>query len=154
MKERIVYTAGTFDLFHVGHVNLLRACRAIAGPDGEVVVALNTDDFVREYKGEHPIMNYREREALVLGCRYVDKVISNVGGADSRPAIKFALHLTGDRPKTVTAFIVIGSDWATKDYYKQMGFTQSWLDQHEITLCYVPYTTGISTTKLRRHLCD
>ena len=46
----IIYTGGTFDLFHSGHVNLLKRCREVAGQEGKVVVALNTDDFIFQFK--------------------------------------------------------------------------------------------------------
>ena len=49
-------------------------------------------------------------------------------------------------------YIIIGSDWARKDYYKQMGFTQDWLDERDIGLIYVPYTDGISTTEIKRRI--
>ena len=84
---QIVYTGGTFDLFHSGHANFLRLCRKLAGDDGKVVVSLNTDEFIQEYKGKPPIMSYQERKAILLACRFVDEVVVNVGGADSKPAI-------------------------------------------------------------------
>lgn len=87
-------------------------------------------------------MSYAERAAVLLACRYVTNVVPNVGGADSRPTIE----LVGPD------LIVIGSDWATRDYYGQMGFTQSWLDERGIGLCYIPYTQGISTTEVRKRL--
>ena len=73
---------------------------------------------------------------------YVNEVIPNTGGRDSRPAIE----------KIKPDFIVVGSDWAKKDYYAQMGFTQKWLDDRGITLVYVPYTEGISSTILKERL--
>jgi glycerol-3-phosphate cytidylyltransferase len=136
---RKVYTGGTFDLFHAGHVNFLRQCSIIGDI---VVVALNTDEFITEYKGEPPLYSYSGREMLLRGCRYVDEVIPNIGGADSTISIGMV------RPD----FIVIGSDWACKDYYAQMGFTQAWLDEQNIGLIYVPYTEGISTTELKRRI--
>lgn len=139
---RKVYTGGTFDLFHSGHANFLRQCKQIAGADGKVVVALNTDSFIESYKGKPPIYSYQERKEILLACRYVDEVISNFDGADSKPAIMFV------KP----SYIVIGSDWLTKDYHKQMGFTQEWLDHQKITLIYVPYTEGISTTNLKKRI--
>lgn len=134
----IVYTGGTFDLFHLGHVELLRKCSEI----GFTVVALNTDDFIFHYKKRYPIMTYEEREAVLKSCRYVDKVIPNHGGADSKPAI---LSVKPD-------IIVIGSDWARKDYYLQMQFDQDWLDANNIGLAYFPYSRGISSTEIKARL--
>jgi glycerol-3-phosphate cytidylyltransferase len=139
---KIVYTGATFDLIHNGHIRFLKACRRVAGDDGVVVVSLNTDAFIQAYKGKSPIMSFDERKEILLGCKYVDRVIANHGGADSKPAIE----------SVMPDFIVIGDDWAKKDYYKQMQFTQAWLDDLEIQLVYVPYTQGISTTDLKRRI--
>lgn len=142
MKEnRTVYTGGTFDLFHAGHVNLLRQCKAIAG-DGEVVVSLNTDEFIQSYKGKSPVISFNERKVVLEACKFVDRVIPNIGGADSKPSI-LQVH-----PR----FLVVGSDWAKKDYYQQMQFSQKWLDEQGIILIYVPYTEGISSTELKRRI--
>ena len=51
-------------------------------------------------------------------------------------------------------FIIMGSDWAKKDYYKQMGFTQEWLDEHKIGVMFVPYTEEISTTIIKSRILD
>lgn len=134
----IVYTGGTFDLYHAGHARFLARCAEF----GEVTVALNTDEFITEYKKRPPVMSYAERATVLHSCRSVTNVVPNVGGADSRPAIEL---VSPD-------LIVIGSDWATRDYYGQMGFTQEWLDERGIGLCYIPYTQGISTTEVRKRL--
>lgn len=138
----LVYTGGTFDLFHSGHTKFLKACRKIAGESGQVIVALNTDEFIEAYKGKAPILSYEERKSVLLACKYVDDVIPNLSGSDSKPTI---LNVEPD-------FIVIGDDWARKDYYKQMDFTQEWLDLQDIQLVYVPYTKGISTTELKKRI--
>ena len=138
----IVYTGGTFDLFHSGHANLLRRCREIAGENGLVIVSLNTDEFITKYKGYGPICSDTERKAVLESCMYVDEVIMNVGGEDSRIAIEMV------NPD----YIVIGSDWAKKNYYKQMGFDQFWLDERGIGLVYVPYTKAISSTEIKKRL--
>ncbi|MEK9767532.1 MAG: adenylyltransferase/cytidyltransferase family protein [Betaproteobacteria bacterium] len=142
-STKVLYTGGTFDLFHSGHVNFLKACKNIVGDEGEVVVALNTDEMIKDSKKVEPLP-YKEREAVLLSCRYVDRVVENVGGMDSKPAI------LGVNPD----IIAIGTDWSPgyKDYYKQMNFTQEWLDEHQITLVYVPYTQEISSTKIRERL--
>jgi glycerol-3-phosphate cytidylyltransferase-like family protein len=103
---------------------------------------LNTDEFIEKYKGQPPVMSYVERRAVLEACRYVDKVISNTGGADSRPSIMVAMP----------DMVIIGSDWAVRDYHKQMGFTQEWLDERKIMLCYIPYTKGISSTEIKKRL--
>jgi glycerol-3-phosphate cytidylyltransferase len=139
MSNRKVYTGGTFDLFHRGHVNFLRQCKEIGD---HVTVSLNTDEFIYRYKGEYPIISYEERKEVLLSCRYVDRVIPNTEGEDSKPTILDV------NPK----FIVIGSDWAKKDYYKQMNFTQQWLDDNGYVLIYIPYTDSISTSLIKEKL--
>lgn len=133
-----VYTGGTFDLFHSGHVALLKRCSEI----GSVTVALNTDEFIAKYKGKAPVVSYSEREAVLLACRYVDAVVPNTGGMDSTIAIEAV------QPD----IIVVGSDWARRDYYAQMNFDQDWLDERGIGLAYIPYTRGISTTDLKKRI--
>jgi glycerol-3-phosphate cytidylyltransferase len=134
----VVYTGGTFDLFHSGHVNLLRRCSEI----GTVIVSLNTDEFIEKYKGKPPILSYHEREAVLRACRYVDDVVPNIGGSDSKISIDLV------KPD----YIVIGSDWAQKDYYAQMQFDQDWLDARGIGLIYIPYTKEISSTDIKQRL--
>lgn len=136
--SKVLYTGGTFDLFHYGHVNFLKKCHSICE---NVVVALNTDEFICQYKSK-PVMTYAEREASLLECKYVNKVIPNVFGKDSKPTI---LSINPD-------IIAIGDDWCHKDYYAQMDFTQQWLDDRNITLVYVPYTKGISTTEIKARI--
>ena len=138
----IVYTGGTFDLFHSGHVRLLERCKEVSG-DGYLVVSVNTDEFCSQYK-EPPICNLAERMEVVLSCKWVDKVIVNSGGADSKPAI---IEAKAD-------LVIVGSDWQSKDYYKQMGFTQEWLDEHSIGVMFVPYTEAISTTIIKSRILD
>lgn len=133
-----VYTGGTFDLYHSGHANFLARCAEL----GDVVVSLNTDEFIEAYKGKAPIISYAEREAVLLSCRSVSAVIPNCGGADSKPAIEMSSP----------DIIAIGSDWARRDYYAQMGFTQDWLDDRGISLIYIPYTAGISSTAIKARL--
>ena len=139
---KIVYTGGTFDLFHSGHTRFLKACRRLAGNDGKVIVALNEDDFIQAYKGKPPIMSFAERKEVLLACKYVDGVVPNFSGADSKPCIG----------SVQPDLVVIGDDWARKDYYAQMQFTQAWLDKHDIGLVYVPYTQGVSTTELKQRI--
>lgn len=153
MSNKVVFTAGTFDLFHAGHVNLLFQCRKIAGPDGTVVVSVNEDEFVRRFKGNKPIVSYNDRVAVLASCRYVDRVIPNVGGFNLKKTLDFYTNLVvksdEDSANASPDFIVVGSDWAKKDYYAQIGMSQADLDRLLISLIYVPYTENISSTQIK-----
>lgn len=135
---KTLYTGGTFDLFHFGHVEFLKKCKMISD---KVVVALNTDEFVTQYKIA-PVMSYNERKRSLLNCQYVDEVVPNLVGFDSKPTILYV------KPQ----IIAIGDDWARKDYFKQMQFTREWLDINDIVLVYIPYCEDISTSELRKRL--
>src|SRR3990167_5212051 len=126
-----VYCGGTFDLFHSGHVRFLSMCAKL----GSVTVALNSDEFVQRYKNIKPTYSYEQRKEILLACTHVDSVVLNLGDEDSTRSIE-AIH---------PDIIAIGTDWANRDYYKQMGFTQKWLDDCGILLVYLPYTEGISS---------
>lgn len=138
IEQLRVYTGGTFDLPHPGHFRLLQRAARL----GNVTVALNTSEFIEQYKGRPPVMSYDERREVLLACRWVHDVVPNVGGADSKPTIELV------RPD----LIVVGSDWARRDYHAQMQFDQEWLDERGIGLVYLPYTRGISTTELRHRM--
>lgn len=128
-------TIGTFDIPHMGHAAFLKQCESFAD---EVLVGVNTDEFVDSYKGERPVFGYDERCGLIRNLGY--QVVHNNGAgreciAQYRPSI-----------------IAIGSDWARKDYLKQIDVTQDWLDELGIMLLYIPYTKGISTTDIKKRL--
>lgn len=137
----VVLTLGTFDLFHSGHVNLLARCRMLAGRRGMVIVALNPDEFVEEFKGHRPVVSYNDRLRVLDACRFVDRVIRG-SGADSKPAI------TEAGPD----IIAVGSDWETRDYYGQLQVTAEWLSEQGISIHYLPYTEGISSTMIRERM--
>lgn len=127
------YVGGTFDLFHPGHVNLLRE----ASRFGQVTVGLNTDEFAARYKRK-PIMTLGERMVVVSACRWVSHVIVNEGDEDSKPAILRAR----------ARYVVHGSDWQGNSLMDQMGLTKEFLDENNIMLVYVPYTVGVNSSDL------
>ena len=137
----ILFTGGTFDLFHYGHMEFLRSCRKLCT---KLVVSLNSDEFIERYKGKSPILNFEERRKSLLLSGWVDDVILNTHDEDSKPTI---LSVKPD-------IIAIGDDWRKKDYYSQMGFSQEWLDNNDILLIYIPYTKNISTTIIKERLND
>lgn len=136
--SNILYTGGTFDLFHFGHIEFLKKCHQICN---HVVVGLNTDDFVSRYKGQ-TILSYKEREISLLSCPYVTRVVPNTFGEDSKPTIL----------QVKPSIIAVGDDWMHKDYYQQMTFTQQWLDINDIILIYISCERKISTSEIKKRL--
>lgn len=133
--ERVVLTMGTFSPPHIGHAILLHECERYGD---WVVVGVNSDEFVEQYKGFKPEYSYEEREYLIRMLGY--EVIKNSSaGRDCIEQVK-------------PDVIAIGSDWATKDYYKQIDVTQDYLDQNNITMIYIPRVGTISSTELRQRL--
>lgn len=133
-----IYTGGTFSILHIGQANFLYQCKKL----GNVTVALNKDDFIERFKGRKPIFSYEERKAILERTEWVDEVIPNEYGEDSKPTIL----------KVMPDIIAIGTDWAKKDYCKQMGFTWEWLEENSIGLIYIPYFPYISTSEIKRRL--
>lgn len=125
-------------MLHAGHVDFLSVCKKVSA-SGVVVVGLNRDGFVARFKGKPPVCSFEERKTVLLGCRYVDKVVANSGDEDSTAAIE----------QIKPHFILIGEDWANRDYYKQMNFTPRWLDARGITLLYVPRHRNLSSTQIK-----
>lgn len=140
-----VYNGGTYDLLHPGHLNMLRRCRDVAGPGGEVIIGLNTDEFCEQFKGVRPAQSYIERSEVLAACRYVDRVVPNVGGADSRVVLEAVLP----------DVIMVSYDWYSPDdsrYHAQMGFDAAWLSVRNIRLEYLTYRPPQSSTNLRASL--
>lgn len=134
----IAYCGGTFDCFHFGHV---RFFKWVKENFDFVVVALNPDSFVRKYKGE-TVQTYEERKEVLLACRYVDQVIENTGGEDSKPSI------IKHRP----THIINGSDWTRERLMVQMGLTEEFLEYHKLTIVLCPLPRQFSTTELKQRI--
>lgn len=133
--SRTVLTIGTFDTPHIGHAVLLRRCEDFGD---RVVVGVNTDSFVQQYRGVGPSFTYTERAALVGRLGYTVYPNNSAG----RELIE----------KVQPHVLAIGSDWAVRDYYKQIDVTQSLLNELDISIVYIPYTPGISSTDLKGRL--
>lgn len=133
-NDNRIYVGGTFDCLHSGHINLFKYAKSL----GTVIVSLNTDEFCEEYKRK-PLMPLRERIIVVGTNKFVDEVVINEGGYDSKPAIL----------KSKATHILHGDDWTGAEYLKQLGITEAWLKEHNIEVIYSRYTSGISTSKLR-----
>jgi len=137
-----VLTLGTFDLLHVGHLEMFRECRRWAGPGGRVIVAVNRDEFVERFKGRRPAIPYAQRFAMLEAVRDVDLVVPNVGDEDAIFTIE----------AIAPDIIAIGNDWQGRDYLGQLNVTQGWLDLVGIRVVYVRRTTGVASSEIRASL--
>lgn len=136
-----VLTLGSFDLFHLGHVYLFEQCKRIAGPDGTLVVSINSDEFIASFKSAPPVQSYAERRDMVLSCRWVDEVDITTEH-DAKPIIE--RHLPD--------FLVIGSDWANRPYHEQIQVTPEWLSERGIALLYLDRWSLFSSTNLKERI--
>jgi len=121
-----ILTYGTYDLFHYGHMNLLRRARELGD---YLIVALSTDEFNR-IKGKESVMNYAQRKEILEAIRYVDMVI---------PEENWEQKISDIKRYQVDIF-VMGDDWQGHfDYLKEY-----------CEVVYLPRTEIISSTMLKR----
>lgn len=126
-----VITYGTFDLFHIGHLNLLNRARA---QGDRLIVALSTDNFNLRMKDKITAIPYLDRKAILEALRCVDLVI---------PEECWEQKITDVKEYNVTTF-VMGHDWEGKfDFLKQ-----------HCQVCYLPRTENISSTEIKLHISN
>ena len=131
--EKIIgYTTGVFDMFHIGHLNILRRAKEQCD---YLIVGVNSDNLVKNYKNKLPVVSEEKRIEIIKSVKSVDKV-----------------YLTKTLNKTELYFslnfkkIFIGSDWKNNDRWQQ---TKIELSQLGVETVFLPYTQGISSTLLR-----
>lgn len=126
--KTVVYTSGTFDMLHINHLKMIEYARAL----GDIlIVGVNTDELVNEYKSE-PVIPFEERLALMKAIKYPDIVIPQ-HSLDHRDKVK----------KLKFDVFVVGDDWAGKyDYLEELG----------VTVVYFPYGRSCSSTSLKEKI--
>ena len=131
-KYKIGYTQGTFDMFHIGHLNLLHQAKELCE---KLIVGVNTDYLVSEYKHKVPVVNERDRAAIVAEMRCVDKVVlcNTLSKTDAWQKLHFDA-------------IFIGNDWQGNERWKQ---TELDLKPLGAEVVYLQHTEGVSSTLLR-----
>lgn len=131
-KYKIGYTQGTFDMFHIGHLNLIRNAKAQCE---RLVVGVNSDALVQQYKNKKPVINEAERAEIVRELRSVDEVV-----------ICDTLKKTEMHDKIGFDAIFIGDDWKGNERWAQ---TEKDLAPLGAKVVYLEHTDGISSTILR-----
>lgn len=130
------YTTGVFDLFHVGHVNLLRNAKAMCD---KLVVGVTTDELV-SYKNKKSVISFEERMEVVRSCKYVDAVIpqEDMDKFTQWEKVKFDVMFVGD-------------DWFKSEKWEAID--QQFKDVG-VRVVYFPYTKGTSSTLINNVLLD
>ena len=130
-KVRIGYLSGTFDLFHIGHLNLLRKAKAECD---YLIVGVHPS---AAHKGKETFIPFEERKEIVRACRYVDKVVESCP-EDSDAWSKY--HYTK---------LFVGSDYKGTERFNRY---EEYFKDTGVEIVYFPYTQGTSSTQIRKSL--
>ncbi len=131
----IGFVQGVFDLFHIGHLNLLEKARKHCN---YLIVGVNSDELVQEYKNKTPFVPLEERARIIGALKCVDKVII----MNDRDKVKVT------QKYNINA-IFMGDDWKGTDFYNNM---EKELEKYNVDIVYFPYTKGTSSTILKEKL--
>ena len=134
-KYKIGYTTGVFDMFHIGHLNIIKRAKEQCD---FLIVGVSTDELVRTYKHKTPIIPFEDRCAIVEAIKYVDKVVSQEN-MDKLDAVK---NLNADA-------VFVGSDW--KGTKKWVEYERAFAEVG-CAVVYLEHTDGISSSILRDKL--
>lgn len=136
-KYHIGYVAGVFDLFHIGHLNLLKRAKELCD---YLIVGVVTDEQVINSKKTSPFIPFSERLEVVQACKYVDE----------------AVEIPIDRPSTEAAYRMYHFDvqFSGSDYENDPEWLaqKAFLQQHGSELVFFPYTKSTSSTKLKEKI--
>lgn len=133
MEKKIIgYTTGVFDMFHIGHLNILRRAKERCD---YLIVGVSTDDCVQSYKYKTPVIPYEQRAAIVKAIKYVDEVVPQ----ESMDKMAFLKKRHFD-------VMFHGSEWKGTELYNQY---EKEFAQYGARIEYLPHTDGISSSMLR-----
>ena len=131
------YTTGVFDLFHIGHLNLLRNARAMCD---RLIVGVTTDELMVEYKNRKPIIPFVERCEILRSIDCVDVVIAQetMNKFEAWQKLQFDV-------------VFVGDDWYKTPKWQDI---QKQFDQVGVRIVYFPYTKGTSSTLINEILTE
>lgn len=134
-KYKIGYTTGVYDMFHIGHLNIIKRAKEQCE---YLIVGVSTDELVESYKKKTPVINFEDRCAIVESIKYVDEVVPQVS-MDKMEAYK----------KLKFDALFHGSDWQGSDMYNKIADEFSAVG---VDVVFLPHTEGISSTFLKERL--
>ena len=137
-KYKIGFTAGVFDLFHTGHLNLLEKCKSMCD---YIIVGICNDDYVHNIKKKEPVYNEIDRARIIGALKCVDE------------AALIDIETTNDKMLALKTFnfdvLFSGDDWKGSERYQK---TEEQFAPLGVAIEYLPYTQGVSTTEIKEKL--
>jgi len=136
MRKMVGYTTGVYDLFHVGHLNLLKNARSLCD---QLIVGVTTDDLVM-YKNKRAVIPFHERLEIVESIKYVDTAIAQPDMDKFRAWEKLKFDV-----------LFVGDDWFKDPKWEEI---ESKFQEVGVRVIYFPYTKGTSSTLINNTLED
>lgn len=132
MKKYLIgYTSGVFDLFHIGHLNILKKAKEQCD---FLIVGVSSDKLVENYKGKKTVIPFSQRKEIIEAVKYVDKVVTQVTLDKMEAFGKYGFNV-----------VFVGDDWKNSKSWKIIEEKFSTVG---VDIVWVEYTKSISTTKL------
>ncbi len=131
-KYKIGYTTGVFDMFHIGHLNVLQRAKEMCD---YLIVGVSTDECVETYKHKTPVIPFEQRAAIVDAIKYVDEVVPQT----TMDKLEFLKHRHFD-------VMFHGDDWKGTELYNKY---EEEFAKYGAAIEYLPHTKGVSSTILR-----
>lgn len=130
-RYEVGYTTGVFDMFHIGHLNILERAKEQCE---YLIVGVSTDNLVMEYKHKAPIIPYEERIAIVSAISYVDMAVEQVTLDKMAAWNKYRFEV-----------LFHGSDWKNSEMYNKIVKD---FEKLGVDVVFLPHTQGVSSTLL------
>ena len=127
----IVYTTGVYDMFHIGHLNVIRKAKEQCD---YLIVGVSTDELVQKEKGKTPVIPFNERVDIVSALKYVDEVVPQIDKNKFSAWEKYHFNK-----------MFVGSDWKGSPQWNEF---ERQFKPYGVEIVYLPHTDGISSTKL------
>ena len=131
MKRIIGYTTGVYDMFHIGHLNILQRAKAQCD---YLIVGVSTDELVQKEKNKKPVIPFDERCKIIEAIKYVDMVVPQ----ENKNKLAAWEKYNFDK-------MFVGSDWKGTPQWKKY---EEQFSLHNVEIVYLPHTDGISSTEL------
>ena len=134
-KYKVGYTTGVYDMFHVGHLRLIKRAKEMCE---HLIVGVSTDELVQSYKNKTPIVPYEERKEIVAACRYVDEIVpqTTMDKLEAWKNLHFDVMFHGDEWKGTPLYNTYEQEFA------KVG----------VEIVYFAHTEGVSSTILANKL--